>query len=72
MKIFTVKRQFLYLVDPEADGVFLLPLSDLLSEGDDHGTPGLGVVRVWIRQSEDELGVPHEVTWEKHHHVKYF
>ena len=54
----------MYLVNLEADGVFLIPLR-ILCEGDDHWTPGLGVVRVGVVQAEHELRVPHEVTWDK-------
>ena len=54
----------MYLVNPESDGMFLLPLSHLLSEGDDHWTAGLGVVGVRVCQTEHELRVRHEVTLE--------
>ena len=51
-----------YLVYPKADGVLLLPLSDLLCQGHDDRAPGLGIIRVRVCQAEHELRVLDEVT----------
>ena len=52
-----------YLVYPESYGVLLLPMSNLLGEGEDHRAPGLGIVGVGVCQAERELRVLDEVTF---------